>query len=198
MWNHWSRLELHICVSREKNRMDSRQEIYWWRSRPTLGMCWRRHMFILPTRENKGNQRNLENKERTRKPWSKYGANWNDTNVEQFRYQKKEFIWIFPFEGNRIWTMEVQRGKCNYSMLAGSGRKNIYLVIRILYIDFFEVSLQTKHGRLHYDYRTRSACYQSWRYESRKLAGLERRKGGRGGEAGARRTSPRRGRESGY
>lgn len=115
MWNHWSRLELHICVSREKNRIDSRQEIYWWRSRPTLGMCWRRHMFILPTRENKGNQRNLENKDCTRKPWSKYGANWNDTNVEQFRYQKKEFIWIFPFEGNRIWTMEVQRGKCNYS-----------------------------------------------------------------------------------
>lgn len=72
--------------------------------------------------------------------------------------RKKSSFEYFPLKGT-----ESEQWKCREGnvIIAGSGRKNIYLVIRILYIDFFEVSLQTKHGRLHYNYRTRSACYQS-------------------------------------
>lgn len=46
-------------------------------------------MFTLGMRENKGNQRSQENENATRKARSKYGANQNDTDLEQFMSKKR-------------------------------------------------------------------------------------------------------------
>lgn len=95
--------------------------------------------------------------------------------------------------------MEVQRGKCNYSMLAGSGRKNIYLVIIIMFIDFLKSAYRQNMEDL---IRIIEQGLNVIDLDSRKvevqLAELGRRKGGREGEAAALRTSPCKDRESSY